>query len=110
MAEVEFGGIKFRGGKIFVILTLLSTLAGALWGGFEFYKDYVDMREKIETYTAPDLSDYDKRIDLAKQKLDMLESEISLILDGILSSIYYNDFFTIASDSIIYIIININNG
>ena len=29
---------------------------------------------------------------------------------GILSSIYYNDFFTIASDSIIYIIININNG
>ncbi len=29
---------------------------------------------------------------------------------GILLSIYYNDFFTIASDSIIYIIININNG
>ena len=29
---------------------------------------------------------------------------------GILSSIYYNDFFTIASDPIIYIIININNG
>ena len=29
---------------------------------------------------------------------------------GILSSIYYNDFFTIAFDSIIYITININNG
>ena len=29
---------------------------------------------------------------------------------GILSSIYYNDFFTIASDPIITIIININNG
>ena len=41
------------------------------------------MRDKIETYTAPDLSDYDKRIDLAKQKLDMLESEISLILDEV---------------------------
>ena len=83
MAEVEFGGMKFKGGKIFVILTLLSTLAGGLWAGFEFYKDYMDMRDKIETYTAPDLSDYDKRIDLAKQKLDMLESEISLILDEV---------------------------
>ena len=29
---------------------------------------------------------------------------------GILLSIYYNDFFTIAFDSIIYIIVNINNG
>ena len=29
---------------------------------------------------------------------------------GILLSIYYNDFFTIAFDSIIAIIININNG
>ena len=83
MAEIEFGGMKFKGGKIFVILTLLSTLAGGLWAGFEFYKDYMDMRDKIETYTAPDLSDYDKRIDLAKQKLDMLESEISLILDEV---------------------------
>ena len=83
MAEIEFGGMKFKGGKIFVILTLLSTLAGGLWAGFEFYKDYTDMREKIETYTAPDLSGYDKRIELVKQKLEMLESEIGIILDEV---------------------------
>ena len=43
---VEFGGMKFNG-KIFVILTLLTLH----WIGaeFEFYKDYMDMREKIET-------------------------------------------------------------
>ena len=28
MAEVEVGGIKFRGGKIFVILTALTTAGG----------------------------------------------------------------------------------
>ena len=83
MAEVEFGGMKFKGGKIFVILTLLSTLAGGLWGGFEFYKDYMNMREKIETYTAPDMSGFDKRLELTKQKLEMLESEISIILDEV---------------------------
>nr|YP_010729747.1 cytochrome b [Calcarina hispida]WEF49987.1 cytochrome b [Calcarina hispida] len=32
------------------------------------------------------------------------------ISSGILSSIYYNDFFTIAFDSIIYLLININKG
>ena len=35
---------------------------------------------------------------------------LSQLSSGILSSIYYNDFFTIASDPIITIIININNG
>ena len=60
--EVEFAGVKFRGGKIFVIVTALSTLGGGLYAGFEFWKDYMDMKEKIETYVAPDLSGFDKRI------------------------------------------------
>lgn len=47
MAEVEFGGVKFTGGKMFVLLTALSTLGGAAWGGFEVYKDYMDMKEII---------------------------------------------------------------
>ena len=62
MAEVEVGGIKFRGGKIFVILAALSTAGGALWGGFEFYKDYLNMKEQIQNYVAPDLSEFDKEI------------------------------------------------
>ena len=48
MAEVEFGGMTFKGGKMMVLLTALSTLGGALWGGFEFYKDYMDMKEIIQ--------------------------------------------------------------
>lgn len=48
MAEFEFGGMTFKGGKMFAILTALSTLGGAMWGGFEFYKDYMDMKEIIQ--------------------------------------------------------------
>lgn len=48
MAEFEFGGMTFKGGKMFVVLTALSTLGGGLWGGFEFYKDYMDMKEIIQ--------------------------------------------------------------
>ena len=48
MAEVEFGGMTFKGGRVMILLTALSTLGGALWGGFEFYKDYMDMKEIIQ--------------------------------------------------------------
>ena len=31
-----------------------------LWAGFEFYKDYMDMKEQIQLYVSPDLSDIEK--------------------------------------------------
>ena len=73
MAEVEFGGVKFRGGKIILILTALSTLCGAAWGAFEVYKDYMTMRTKIATYKAPDLSGFDKRLAVLKESMAALE-------------------------------------
>ena len=73
MAEVEVGGVKFKGGKMMVLLTLLSTAGGALWAGFEFYKDYMDMREKIQDYSAPDLSGFDKRLAVLRQDMDNLK-------------------------------------
>ena len=48
MAEIEFAGTTFRGGKMFVVLTALSTLGGGLWAGFEFYSDYMDMKEVVQ--------------------------------------------------------------
>ena len=81
MAEIEYGGIKIKGGKILIVLSLLGTLAGALWAGFEFYKDYLDMREKIKEYTAPDLSSYDKKIEVLKAEIDSILDEITLVAD-----------------------------
>ena len=43
---------------------------GGLWGAFEIYKDYMDMKEAIQNYTAPDLSEYDKRIIVLEQNLE----------------------------------------
>lgn len=48
MAEFEFAGTTFRGGKMFVVLTALSTLGGGAWAGFEFYADYMDMKEIVQ--------------------------------------------------------------
>ena len=48
MAQIEFAGIKFTGGKMALVITLVTSLIGGLWGGFEVYKDYMDMKEKIQ--------------------------------------------------------------
>jgi hypothetical protein len=67
MAEVEFGGLKFSGGKMFALLTALSTLGGAAWGGFEIYKDYMDMKEIIQEIDIDEISAANT---LQLQKLD----------------------------------------
>ena len=67
MAEFEFAGMTFKGGKMAVVLTALSTLGGASWAGFEFYKDYMDMREIVQNI---DVSAIDARNDVIEPKLD----------------------------------------
>ena len=47
MAEIEYGGIKVGGSKLLLVLPLIGTLGGGLWAGFEFYKDYMNMKEII---------------------------------------------------------------
>ena len=82
MAEVEIAGAKIKGGKILLILPILGTLGGGLWAGFEFYKDYMDMREKIETYTAPDLSGFDKKLAVLRADMDALQKIEKIIEDS----------------------------
>ena len=70
MAEVEFAGVKFKGGKMIAIIMALSTLGGGLYAGFEFYKDYMNMRTKIEKYVAPNLSGFDKKLAVLKKEME----------------------------------------
>ena len=80
--EVEFAGVKFRGGKIFIVITALTTLGGGLFAGFEFYKDYMNMRAKIESYSAPDLSGFDKKLAVLRADMDALQKIEQVIEDS----------------------------
>jgi len=73
MAEVEYKGIKFSGGKLLVILPLLGTIGGGLWGGFELWHRYQAMEIKINKYVAPDLSGFDKKLAILNKRMDGLE-------------------------------------
>ena len=48
MATVEYEGIKMSGSKLLIILPLLGTLIGGLWGGFELYNRLLEAEEKLE--------------------------------------------------------------
>ena len=86
MAEVEFAGVKFKGGKMIAIVMALSTLVGGLYGGFEVYKDYMDMKEKISQYKAPDLSEFDKKLAVLHEEMSSLKTEMAGVvqLEGII--------------------------
>ena len=72
-SEVEYKGIKLRGGKLLLILPLLGTLGGALWAGFEGYARWVAMEDKIDAYVAPDLSSFTLKLDVLEERLISLE-------------------------------------
>ena len=67
MAEFEVAGATFRGGKMFAVLTALSTLGGGAYGGFEVYKDYMDMKEIVQNI---DVNQIESRNSIIETKLD----------------------------------------
>jgi len=83
MAEIEYGGIKVGGSKLLLVLPLTGTLGGGLWGGFEFYKDYMDMKEQIQNYVAPDLSEFDKNLAVISEEMKVTREEVIIIRDAI---------------------------
>ena len=94
MPSIEYAGMKVSGGKVFAIITLLGALGSGAWAVFNFYSDYLSMKEKILLYTEPDLSGFDKKISLIEsntqaemeiviQKVDGLKSELDIVLEEI---------------------------
>ena len=84
MAEVEFAGVKFRGGKMIAVIMALSTLVGGLYGGFEVYKDYMDMKKKILSYRAPDMSGFDKKLAVMNETMGTVTKEMASVRNRVL--------------------------
>ena len=59
---ISIGGYEFTPAKLMVAATIVSSTLGGLYGTFEVYKDYMSMKKKIADYSAPDLSEFDKRL------------------------------------------------
>ena len=73
---ISIGGYSFTPAKLMIAGTILSTVLGGLWGAFEVYKDYMSMKEAMTSYVAPDLGEFDKRIDLMRKEVDKLKESV----------------------------------
>jgi ribosomal protein L19E len=66
-AVISIGGYSFTPAKLMIAGGILSSVLGGLWGAFEVYKDYQSMKEAIQTYVTPDLSEINKKIAVLEQ-------------------------------------------
>ena len=84
MAEIEYRGVKASGSKLLLVIPLLGTIGGGIWAGFEFYKDYMDMKEQIQSYTAPDLSGFDKKLAILQEEMIATKTVVNAFKDEII--------------------------
>ena len=54
---ISIGGYAFTPAKLMIAATIVSSVLGGLYGAFEVYKDYMDMKDKIANYVTPDLTE-----------------------------------------------------
>lgn len=67
---IKIGKWSFTPAKLMILFGVVTSALGFLYGCFEVYKDYMDMKEKIETYVAPDLSELNKKMELTMQNAE----------------------------------------
>ena len=82
MAEVEYKGIKVGGSKLLLILPLLGTLIGGLWGGFELYNRLLIAEQKLQALNPATIENEIVRLtELTDVIKDNLQGEISNAAD-----------------------------
>jgi F0F1-type ATP synthase membrane subunit b/b' len=67
---ISIGGYEFTPAKLMISGTIVSTILGGLYGAFEVYKDYMDMKDKIANYVAPDLSELEKKLEVIEASVN----------------------------------------
>ena len=64
---ISIGGYEFTPAKLMVAATIVSSVLGGLYGTFEVYKSYQDMKTKIEKYVTPDLTEIEKKLAIVEE-------------------------------------------
>jgi hypothetical protein len=74
--EFKILGIKVTAVTIGAAFGLVSTVIGGLYGAFTVYNDYMDMKEQIQSYVAPDLSGLEEQLSVIEEKMRAAEDSV----------------------------------
>jgi predicted nucleic acid-binding Zn-ribbon protein len=91
---ISIGGYEFTPAKLMVAATIVSSTLGGLYGAFEVYKDYQSMKKKIADYSAPDLSEFDKRLAVIEENSGKTSDYTRDIKNDLKSDIRRNESVT----------------
>ena len=84
---ISIGGYSFTPAKLMIMGGIISTVLGGLYGAFEVYKDYMDMKQKITEYVAPDLTEFDKRLAVVTKQAEQATEYTNNIKNDLKSDI-----------------------
>lgn len=87
--EFRLFGIKMTAMTISAAFALISAALGSLYGAFEVYKDYMSMKEAIQTYVAPDLSQINERLSVLDKQMESTSKEVTVIKGSVAESAQY---------------------
>lgn len=73
---ISVGGYNFTPAKLMVAGAIVSSTLGALYGAFEVYKDYMDMKAAIQEYVAPDLSALNEKLSVIEKEMRLTKSSV----------------------------------
>lgn len=74
---ISIGGYSFTPAKLTIAAGIVSSVLGGLYGVFEFYKDYMDMKQQIQEYVAPDLSGIQERLTELETRIENTETLVA---------------------------------
>jgi len=86
---ISIGGYSFTPAKLMIAGGILSTVLGGLYGAFEVYKDYMDMKEKIAEYVTPDLSEFREKLSVLDKTMESTVKEVNTIKNSVNESAQY---------------------
>jgi uncharacterized protein YoxC len=73
---ISIGGINFTPAKLMIAGGIVSSILGGLYGAFEVYKDYMDMKAAISEYVTPDLSGINERLSVIEKEMQGTKSSV----------------------------------
>ena len=74
--EFRLFGVKMTAMTISAAFAIISAGLGSLYGAFEVYKDYMEMKEQIQSYVAPDLSGINERLTAVDKKMEGIAANV----------------------------------
>ena len=74
---ISIGGYSFTPAKLMIAGGIVSTILGGLYGAFEVYKDYMDMKAAISEYVAPDMSGINERLSVIEKEMESTRKSVN---------------------------------